>query len=110
MSPFQGDVWLADLGLSAKTRPVIIVSRNDDEPPRDLFVYVPCTTQNRVSKYEVVLAKYHFLTDQSIANVQGIGSLPGPRLIRRLGRLNDVDFKSILNAILFLFNIPDEGK
>ncbi|AFY87173.1 MAG: hypothetical protein CLLPBCKN_003918 [Chroococcidiopsis cubana SAG 39.79] len=27
-----GEVWLADLGLAAKTRPVIIVSRYDPTP------------------------------------------------------------------------------
>ena len=26
MSPRPGDVWLADLGLAAKTRPVVVVS------------------------------------------------------------------------------------
>ena len=29
MSPHPGEVWLADLGLAAKTRPVVIVSRHD---------------------------------------------------------------------------------
>lgn len=29
MSPQPAEVWLADLGLAAKTRPVIIVSRHD---------------------------------------------------------------------------------
>jgi mRNA interferase MazF len=32
-NPKPGDVWLADLGLAAKTRPVIIVSRFEDNPP-----------------------------------------------------------------------------
>jgi mRNA-degrading endonuclease toxin of MazEF toxin-antitoxin module len=29
-------VWLADLGLAAKTRPVIVVSRFDPDGPRAL--------------------------------------------------------------------------
>src|ERR1700719_539441 len=29
MSPHPGEVWLADLGLAAKTRPVVVVSRHD---------------------------------------------------------------------------------
>nr|WP_217650633.1 type II toxin-antitoxin system PemK/MazF family toxin [Spirulina major] len=33
MNPKPGEVWLADLGLPAKTRPVVIVSRQDPEPP-----------------------------------------------------------------------------
>ncbi|MBI3208259.1 MAG: type II toxin-antitoxin system PemK/MazF family toxin [Candidatus Solibacter usitatus] len=52
MSPQPGEVWLADLGLAAKTRPVIIVSRHDPDPPRALVLYVPLTTQNRMSQYE----------------------------------------------------------
>jgi mRNA-degrading endonuclease toxin of MazEF toxin-antitoxin module len=27
MNPLLGEIWLADLGLAAKTRPVVIVSR-----------------------------------------------------------------------------------
>ncbi len=34
MSPHSGEVWLADLGLAAKTRPIVIVSRHDPEAPR----------------------------------------------------------------------------
>jgi mRNA-degrading endonuclease toxin of MazEF toxin-antitoxin module len=34
MNPRPGEVWLADLGLAAKTRPVVIVSRYDPEAPR----------------------------------------------------------------------------
>lgn len=41
-----GDVWLVDLGLAAKTRPVVIVSRYDSNPPRALVIYIPVTTQN----------------------------------------------------------------
>jgi len=48
---------VADLGLSAKTRPVVIVSRFDQDPPRALALYVPLTTQNRLSLYEVPLPK-----------------------------------------------------
>ncbi len=37
MSPQPGEVWLADLGLAAKTRPVVVVSRLDPDAPRHLF-------------------------------------------------------------------------
>jgi mRNA interferase MazF len=40
-----GEVWLADLGIAAKTRPVVIVSRHDLDPPRALAIYVPLTTK-----------------------------------------------------------------
>ena len=34
MSPRPGEVWLADLGMAAKTRPVVVVSRYDENQPR----------------------------------------------------------------------------
>ncbi|MGD0016148.1 MAG: type II toxin-antitoxin system PemK/MazF family toxin [Verrucomicrobiia bacterium] len=88
MNPKPGDVWLADLGLSAKTRPVVILSRDDPQAPRALVIYIPLTTQNRGSRYEIELGKLAFLQESSIANVQGIGSLPLARLERKLGSLS----------------------
>jgi mRNA interferase MazF len=70
MIPRPGEVWLADLGLAAKTRPVVIVSREDPDPPRALVVYVPLTTQPRLSLYEVPLPQLPFLDRDSVANVQ----------------------------------------
>jgi len=84
MSPRPGEVWLADLGLAAKTRPIVIVSRHDPEAPRTLTIYVPLTTQNRGSRYEGSTEIALFKTE-SVANVQGVGSLPVTRLERKLG-------------------------
>jgi len=70
MNPQPGEIWLADLGLAAKTRPVIIVSRQDPDPPRALVLYVPLTTQRRDSPYEVPLPRLPFLDRESVANVQ----------------------------------------
>jgi mRNA-degrading endonuclease toxin of MazEF toxin-antitoxin module len=41
MAAKPGEVWLADLGLAAKTRPVVILSREDPNAPRALVTYVP---------------------------------------------------------------------
>src|SRR6266513_4293524 len=87
MSPRPGEVWLADLGLAATTRPVVILSRHDPDAPRALMIYVPLTTQNRGSKYEVDLPKLHFLREPSVANVQGIGSLTANRVARKIGEV-----------------------
>lgn len=50
MSPRPGEVWLADLGMAAKTRPVVVVSRYDEDPPRVLVLYVPLTSEDRGSE------------------------------------------------------------
>ena len=61
MSPHPGEVWLADLGLAAKTRPIVILSPHDPDAPRALTIYVPLTTQDRGSRYEVGLPRLPFL-------------------------------------------------
>ena len=103
-----GDVWLADLGLAAKMRPVVIVSRDDPDPPRALAIYVPLTTQYRQSQYEVPLPKLNFLKRESYANVQGLGSIPTVRLERKLGRLPDDVLAEIQDAIAFALDLDGE--
>ena len=105
MSPQPGEVWLADLGLAAKTRPVVIVSRFDPAAPRALVIYVPLTTQNRMSPYEVALPKLHFLDRDSVANVQGLASIPTAHLERRLGRLPDAVMTELKGALAFALDL-----
>jgi len=109
MNPQPGEVWLADLGLAAKTRPVLVVSRYDPDPPRALILYVPLTTQNRQSAYEVVLPRLPFLDRDSVANVQGLGSLPRVRLERKLGRLPDDVMDRIKRALSFALDFGPQA-
>jgi mRNA interferase MazF len=105
MSPRPGEVWLADLGLAAKTRPVIVVSRFDPNAPRALALYVPLTTQNRMSRYEVALPKLPFLDRDSFANVQGLASMPTVRLERKLGRLPAAVMSELRAALVFALDL-----
>jgi mRNA interferase MazF len=100
-----GEVWLADLGMVAKTRPVIVVSRYDSNPPRDIVIYVPCTTQNRGSSYEVDLSELSFLREVGFANVQGLGSIPTRRLEKKLGVAPEVLMQKIRDAIKFALDL-----
>ena len=105
MNPQPGEIWLADLGLAAKTRPVIIVSRRDPDPPRSLVLYVPLTTQRRDSPYEVPLPRLPFLDRESVANVQGLGSLPTVRLERKIGKLPNNVMERLKNALAFALDL-----
>jgi mRNA interferase MazF len=105
MSPQPGEVWLADLGLAAKTRPVVIVSRRDPDPPRALALYVPLTTQHRLSSYEVPLPQLAFLDRDSVANVQGLGSIPTVRLQRKLGVVPKDVLARIKAALVFALDL-----
>lgn len=110
MSPRPGEVWLADLGLAAKTRPVVVVSRHDPDAPRALVIYVPLTTQDRQSRYEVPIPKVGFLDAISVANVQGVASIPLVRLERRLGKLSDQVVAEIRRALRFALDLSDPSK
>jgi mRNA interferase MazF len=105
MSPHPGEVWLADLGLAAKTRPVVILSRHDPDAPRALAIDVPLTTQNRGSKYEVALPALRFLREVSVANVQGVASLPLTRLERKLGEVPSDALRQIREALAFAIGV-----
>jgi len=105
MKPRPGEVWLADLGLSAKSRPVIVVSRYDSDPPRSLALYVPLTSQNRNSRYEIDLPKLAFLHQKSVANVQGLGSLPYVRLERKIGAIPAQVMNQLREALLFALDL-----
>ena len=109
MNLYPGEIWLADLGLAARTRPVVVISRYDPDPPRNLIIYIPLTTQYRESPYEVALPKLRFLNQQSYVNVQGLGSIEKIRLERRLGKLPDDVMIEIKNTILFVLDLEVES-
>ncbi len=100
-----GEVWLADLGMTAKTRPVLIVSRADEDPPRVLYLYVPLTTKYRSSPYEVALSQLPFLPVASYGNVQALGSIGDSRFIRRLGQISEDSLVAVRHALRFALEL-----
>ncbi|MDY6902120.1 MAG: type II toxin-antitoxin system PemK/MazF family toxin [Cyanobacteriota bacterium] len=63
------------------------------------------TTQNRGSLYEIELPLVRFLTQGSVANVQGIGSVPRARLERKLGDLPLQAMLEIKQALVFAMDL-----
>ena len=53
MHPRRGEVWLFDLGMTAKTRPVLVVSIEYGDVDRAIVTVVPHTTEIRQSPVEV---------------------------------------------------------
>jgi mRNA interferase MazF len=86
--PKPGEVYWVDLGMKAKFRPVVVVSRDDPEAERALSVCVPCTTEIRGGDYEVPLPRVKWLpgSGPGVANVLGITAVEHHRLERRAGR------------------------
>jgi len=99
MTPKVGEVYLVDLGIAGKVRPVVEVSREDPEAPRALSAVVPLTSQNRDSRYEVKMPRVPWLSLQSFANVQAISSVEHHELTNRRGKFKASVVKQIRESI-----------
>ena len=105
MTPKLGEVWLVDMGIAGKVRPAVVMLDDAVAVERSLIVYVPVTSQNRGTALEVSLGHLRFLTKDSQANVQAIGSLPRARFERRLGALTAADLEKIRQAMRLAFGL-----
>ena len=63
------------------------------------------TTQRKHSSYEVPLPRLPFLDRESVANVQGLGSLPTVRLERKIGRLSVGIMEQLKDALAFALDL-----
>ena len=103
MNPKPGEVYLVDLGIAGKVRPVVVVSREDPNSPRAIAVCVPFTTQCRNSPYEVALGKWS--QKETWANVQGIMAIGHEKLGRRLGSLSPEQMVAVRKALAFALGL-----
>jgi len=100
-------VYWVDLGLKGKLRPLLVVSREDEDAERALCVCVPLTTQVRGGDYEVRLPRVRWLPgpDEGAANVQGLTSVENHRLGRRAGQFEPVVTMAVRGKIAWLLEL-----
>jgi mRNA interferase MazF len=96
-TPDRGEVWLADLGIAAKTRPGLLLSIAPDPQDRVLVTVVPHTTSVRGTRFEVAVPK-PFLKAGAF-DAQGLVTVAPARLIRKLGKLQPDDMILIEEAV-----------
>ena len=100
----RGEVWLVDLGMTAKVRPVVIFNTPFRDDERALFAIVPHTTALRGGRFEVAVNVAWM--ENGAFDVQGLRHIPGSVLVRRLGVLNESQMETILRAIKIWLEIP----
>ena len=98
MTPARGEVWLFDLGMAAKVRPVLIVSAEYGDLDRALVTIVPHTTSLRGSPHEITIDT-GFLKAGAFL-VQNVASYPRAQAIRRLGTLKPGHFDLVFAGLL----------
>ena len=103
--PKVGDVFMLDLGYQGKTRPIVIVSREDANAPRALSVFVPLTKESRGGRYVVAMPRVPWLKLQSYANVLGIGAAEWHELTERRGRFDAGTVAEIRAALRWMLEL-----
>jgi mRNA interferase MazF len=83
-APQRGDVWLVDLGMTAKVRPALVLSIPADDADRALVTLVPHTTSVRGSRFEAAV-RAGFLKAGAF-DAQSLITIPHAKLLRVLGR------------------------
>ncbi|MFM8683261.1 MAG: type II toxin-antitoxin system PemK/MazF family toxin [Chthoniobacterales bacterium] len=105
IEPKPGEVWFADLGIAAKSRPVLVLAVPGDDDARALIVVAPLTSQIRGERGEVDLGKPRWLPKPSAVNVQGLASFDARALSRRLGVLSVADMDRVKAALRDLLDL-----
>lgn len=103
--PQAGEVWFADLGMTGKSRPVLVLAFPGDNDARSLAIVAPLTSQIRGMRGEVDLGKPRWLPKHSAVNVQGLASFDRHKLSRRVGALTRTDMDRVKEAIRDLLNL-----
>ena len=105
MTTKPGEVYLVDLGIAGKIRPMIVLSREDSDPRRALAICAPITTSSRDSKYEIAIGNSKFLKSESFVNVQGLQAISHHELHRKIGTISDAYLSQIKDALLFALDL-----
>ena len=96
-NPKRGEVWMVDLGMTAKIRPCLVVSIPALDQDRALTTVLPHTTSSRGSRFEVDI-KTRFLRP-GVFDAQNLITIPHAKLMRKLGILTPEQLASIEDAI-----------
>lgn len=103
--PLPGEVWFADLGMTEKNRPVLLLAYPTERDARALVVVAPLTSQLRGMRGEVDLGKPRWLPKPSAVNVQGLASFDRHKLARKMGELSPEQMDKIRSALRDLLGL-----
>jgi mRNA interferase MazF len=106
--PERGEVWLVDLGLTAKVRPCVVVSTRISDFDRALITLVPHTTSTRGTQFESVVP-VRFLKPGAF-DAQGLVTAPVARATRLLGKLTAQQLADVEQAICRWLQLPCEQR
>jgi len=101
----RGEVWLVALdptvgGEIRKTRPCLIVSPDELNAHRSLFLVTPMTTGSKPARFRVPLT---FRRKQGLILPDQIRTVDMTRLIKRVGRVDSATVRRVLQVLREMF-------
>jgi mRNA interferase MazF len=105
-SPNRGDVWLVDLGYTAKVRPCLVISIPALDQDRALATLIPHTTSSRGSRFEVEVEVK--VLRSGVFDVQNLITIPHAKLLRKLGSLTPEQLVEVEEVLLFWLGFEEE--
>ncbi len=100
----RAEIWLVDLGMTQKVRPVLVLSVDYRDDERALVSYVVRTTSLRGTQYEVNHQAPRFLP--GAFDAQSIGTVPDVQLIRRMTVCDADTFSRVEKALKSWLGLP----
>lgn len=92
-APCRGEVWLTDMGIAGKVRPCLLLTSHPSDDELALVTVIPHTTALRGNRWEMTIPK-SFLKPGAF-HLQQVQSVSVARLVRRLGRLEDLEMETL---------------
>jgi len=97
-------IWLAQFD---KTRPVLILTREQVRQVRHLVTVAPITTTIRGLRSEVLVGQRNGLDHDSVVNLDSIATISRDQLIRPLGALLHDQEADLTRALHEAFDLED---
>lgn len=97
-------IWLARLD---KTRPVLLLTREEVRAVRHLITVAPITSRARGLQSEVAVGQRNGLDQDCVVNLDSIVTVPRDVLIRPLGALLDDQERGLTRAFDETFDLAD---
>ena len=101
----RGEVWWARLASPAGTRPVLLLSRDEAYPVRELVTVAPITTRIRQIPTEVGLGPEDGLDRLCVANLDTITTIPKAVLTARVATLRPGKVAAVDRAVRFALGL-----
>jgi len=101
----RGEVWWAELAPPAARRPVLLLSRTEAYPVRELVMVAPLTTRIRGIPSEVTLGPQDGVPRSCVANLDTVTTIAKASLRERLTILSHERLKAVEMALHFSFGL-----